>query len=115
MFSTILVTGRWAAEKHPERMGPDKWTRDMAAEYVADTMTATMPSDPWSKIMTVRTAFQGGPSPSAGVHSVYFGENERPFRCTTSFEMPVRHTPKWLFVFVRDTQHSPAVTPDDGG
>jgi integrase len=42
MFSTILVAGRWAAEKHPEKIGPDKWTRDMAAEYVADTMTATM-------------------------------------------------------------------------
>jgi len=42
MFSIILVAGRWAAEKHPDRIGPDKWTRDMAAEYVGDTMRATM-------------------------------------------------------------------------
>jgi len=40
MFSTILIAGRWAAEKHPDRIAPDKWTRDMAAEYVADTMEA---------------------------------------------------------------------------
>src|SRR6266852_2013533 len=38
---------------------------------------------------------------------VYFGENERPYRCTTSSEMAVRHTPKWLFVFAPDTHVSP--------
>lgn len=36
--------------------------------------------------------------------NVYFGENERPFRCTTSSEILVRHFPKWLFVFARDAQ-----------
>jgi hypothetical protein len=40
MFSMILIGGRWAAEKHPDTIGPDKWTRDMAAEYVADTLQA---------------------------------------------------------------------------
>lgn len=39
-WSVILIAGRWAAEKHPDAIGPDKWTRDMAAEYVADTMQA---------------------------------------------------------------------------
>ncbi|MGW2151604.1 tyrosine-type recombinase/integrase [Nonomuraea bangladeshensis] len=42
MFSVILVAGRWAAEKHPESIAPDTWTRDMAAEYVADTLQATV-------------------------------------------------------------------------
>ncbi|MFB4273413.1 tyrosine-type recombinase/integrase [Nonomuraea sp. GTA35] len=42
MFSVILVAGRWAAEKHPEAISPELWTRDMAAEYVADTMKATV-------------------------------------------------------------------------
>jgi hypothetical protein len=28
-------------------------------------------------------------------------------RCTTSSEMAVRHTPKWLFVFARDTHNTP--------
>jgi integrase len=44
MFSIILIAGRWAADKHPEATTPDLWTRDMAAEYVADTMTATVGS-----------------------------------------------------------------------
>ena len=42
MFSIILVAGRWAAEKHPEAVTPDAWTRDVAAEYVADTMHAVI-------------------------------------------------------------------------
>lgn len=42
MFSTILIAGRWAADKHPEALAPDRWTRDIAAEYVADTMQATV-------------------------------------------------------------------------
>ncbi|HUR09167.1 MAG TPA: hypothetical protein VM347_41965 [Nonomuraea sp.] len=42
MFSVILIAGRWAAEKHPESIAPDTWTRDMAAEYVADTLQATV-------------------------------------------------------------------------
>ncbi|TQE34214.1 site-specific recombinase [Streptomyces ipomoeae] len=41
MFSTILIAGRWAAERHPDAIAPDQWTRDMAAEYVSDTMKAT--------------------------------------------------------------------------
>jgi integrase len=41
-FSTILVAGRWTAERHPEAVSPDRWTRDIAAEYVADTLTATI-------------------------------------------------------------------------
>jgi hypothetical protein len=40
MFSTICIAGRWTAEKHPEAVSPDLWTRDIAAEYVADTMHA---------------------------------------------------------------------------
>ena len=40
VFSTILIAGRWAAQKHPEAVSPDLWTRDIAAEYVADTMQA---------------------------------------------------------------------------
>ena len=39
-FSSILVAGRWAADRHPEAVAPQSWTRDMAAEFVADTMTA---------------------------------------------------------------------------
>ena len=42
MFSVILIAGRWAAEKHPDVIAPDQWTRDMAAEYIADTMHATV-------------------------------------------------------------------------
>ncbi|MER5346744.1 hypothetical protein ABT030_41955 [Streptomyces mirabilis] len=42
MFSVILIAGRWAAEKHADVIAPDQWTRDMAAEYVADTMQATV-------------------------------------------------------------------------
>jgi integrase len=40
MFSVILIAGRWAAEKHPEALEPQLWTRDIAAEYVADTLHA---------------------------------------------------------------------------
>ena len=40
MFSMILVAGRWAADTHPEATSPDRWTRGIAAEYVADTLTA---------------------------------------------------------------------------
>jgi hypothetical protein len=36
----ILISGRWAAEKHPEAVEPQLWTRDIAAEYVADTLHA---------------------------------------------------------------------------
>ncbi|QOV41243.1 tyrosine-type recombinase/integrase [Streptomyces ferrugineus] len=39
-FPLLLVAGRWAAEKHPEATSPQAWTRDIAAEYIADTMTA---------------------------------------------------------------------------
>ncbi|MCM8556162.1 tyrosine-type recombinase/integrase [Streptomyces sp. STCH 565 A] len=42
MFSVILIGGRWAAEKHPDVISPQQWTRDMAAEYIADTMQATV-------------------------------------------------------------------------
>jgi hypothetical protein len=40
MFAAILVAGRWVAEKFPDAIAPDAWTRDMAAEYVADTLAA---------------------------------------------------------------------------
>lgn len=40
MFSVILIAGRWAADKHPEAAEPQLWTRDIAAEYVADTLHA---------------------------------------------------------------------------
>lgn len=40
MFSVILIAGRWAAEKHLEALEPQLWTRDIAAEYVADTLHA---------------------------------------------------------------------------
>lgn len=40
-FAIILIAGRWAAEKHPEAVAPHLWTRDIAAEYVADTLNAT--------------------------------------------------------------------------
>jgi integrase len=63
MFSTILVAGRWAAEKHPDRIGPDKWTRDMAAEYVGDTMTATMGQ--WAGVNRNRTRW-GQPLSAVG-------------------------------------------------
>lgn len=42
MFSVLLIAGRWAVEKHPEALTPDAWTRDIAAEYVADTLQATV-------------------------------------------------------------------------
>ena len=40
-FAIILIAGRWAADKHPEALEPHLWTRDIAAEYVADTLNAT--------------------------------------------------------------------------
>jgi hypothetical protein len=40
MFTAILVAGRWVGEKYPDAISPELWTRDMAAEYVADTVTA---------------------------------------------------------------------------
>lgn len=40
MFTAILVAGRWVGEKHSDAISPELWTRDMAAEYVADTVTA---------------------------------------------------------------------------
>ncbi|MDE1672698.1 tyrosine-type recombinase/integrase [Nocardia gipuzkoensis] len=40
VFSVILIAGRWAADKHPEALEPQLWTRDIAAEYVADTLHA---------------------------------------------------------------------------
>jgi integrase len=40
-FAIILIAGRWAADKHPEAVEPHLWTRDIAAEYVADTLNAT--------------------------------------------------------------------------
>lgn len=40
MFSVIIIAGRWAAEKDPEALEPQLWTRDIAAEYVADTLHA---------------------------------------------------------------------------
>jgi integrase len=40
MTAQLLVAGRWAAEKHPDAVHPQRWTRDIAAEYVADTVTA---------------------------------------------------------------------------
>lgn len=55
MFSIILVAGRWAADKHPQAITPDLWTRDMAAEYVADTMTATVGS--WAGSNRNRTRY----------------------------------------------------------
>ncbi|MEU2258467.1 tyrosine-type recombinase/integrase [Nocardia xishanensis] len=39
-FAVILIAGRWAAEKHPEALEPQLWTREIAAEYVADTLHA---------------------------------------------------------------------------
>ncbi|KAB2388734.1 tyrosine-type recombinase/integrase [Actinomadura montaniterrae] len=41
-FPMVLIAGRWAADKHPDAIAPAAWTRDMAAEYVADTMSATI-------------------------------------------------------------------------
>src|SRR2546430_2447367 len=40
MFAGILIAGRWAAERHPDAVSPDRWTRDITAEYVADTLQA---------------------------------------------------------------------------
>ncbi|MEU0822565.1 hypothetical protein [Streptomyces mirabilis] len=39
-FPLLLVAGRWAAERHPEATSPQAWTRDIAAEYIADTVIA---------------------------------------------------------------------------
>ncbi|MEV5872490.1 transposase [Streptomyces tendae] len=39
-FPLLLVAGRWAAERHPEATSPQAWTRDIAAEYIADTVNA---------------------------------------------------------------------------
>ncbi|MEU3188398.1 tyrosine-type recombinase/integrase [Streptomyces sp. NPDC006923] len=63
MFSTILVAGRWAAEKHPEAIAPDQWTRDMAAEYVADTMSAV--NGQWAGHNSNKTTF-GKPLGASG-------------------------------------------------
>ncbi len=63
MFSTILIAGRWAAEKHPDSIGPDRWTRDMAAEYVADTMQARIGQ--WAGVNRNRTRW-GQPLSAVG-------------------------------------------------
>ncbi|MDT0427209.1 tyrosine-type recombinase/integrase [Streptomyces coelicoflavus] len=63
MFSVILIAGRWAAEKHPDVLTPDQWTRDMAAEYVADTMQATVGQ--WAGHNRNRSRF-GQPISAAG-------------------------------------------------
>ena len=63
MFSTILIAGRWAAEKHPDSIGPEKWTRDMAAEYVADTLQATIGQ--WAGVNRNRTRW-GQPLSAVG-------------------------------------------------
>ncbi|MGP9017669.1 tyrosine-type recombinase/integrase [Streptomyces sp. BR1] len=55
MFSAILIAGRWAAEKHPEAVAPEQWTRDIAAEYIADTMTAVVGQ--WAGHSRNRTRF----------------------------------------------------------
>ncbi|WP_412538718.1 tyrosine-type recombinase/integrase [Longispora sp. K20-0274] len=47
LFSVILIAGRWAAEKHPEAVSPESWTRDIAAEYVADTLLAKIGDWAW--------------------------------------------------------------------
>ncbi|MCX4615666.1 tyrosine-type recombinase/integrase [Streptomyces mirabilis] len=39
-FPLLLVAGRWAAERHPEATSPQAWTRDIAAEYIADAVIA---------------------------------------------------------------------------
>ncbi|MET9040797.1 hypothetical protein [Streptomyces mirabilis] len=39
-FPLLLVAGRWAAERHPKATSPQAWTRDIAAEYIADTVIA---------------------------------------------------------------------------
>lgn len=40
-FYQLLRVGRWLAERHPDVLGPEQWTRDIAIEYVAavDRMT----------------------------------------------------------------------------
>lgn len=63
MFSVILIGGRWAAEKHPDVISPDQWTRDMAAEYIADTMQATVGQ--WAGHNRNRSRF-GQPISAAG-------------------------------------------------
>ncbi|GGL68076.1 integrase [Streptomyces anthocyanicus] len=63
MFSVILIAGRWAAEKHPDVISPDQWTRDMAAEYIADTMQATVGQ--WAGHNRNRSRF-GQPISAAG-------------------------------------------------
>ncbi|WP_247704226.1 tyrosine-type recombinase/integrase [Streptomyces sp. RK76] len=63
MFSVILIAGRWAAEKHPDVLAPDQWTRDIAAEYVADTMQATVGQ--WAGHNRNRSRF-GQPISAAG-------------------------------------------------
>ena len=40
MFTAILIAGRWAAEHHPDAVEPQHWTREIAAQYVADTIGA---------------------------------------------------------------------------
>lgn len=62
MFSVTLIAGRWAAEKHADVIAPDQWTRDMAAEYVADTMQATVGQ--WAAT-TATAAASASPSPPA--------------------------------------------------
>lgn len=41
VYQTLFKTGRWLAATHPDRLTPEQWTRELAAEYVAavDHMT----------------------------------------------------------------------------
>jgi hypothetical protein len=64
MFSIILIAGRWAAEKHPDATTPDQWTRDIAAEYVADTMSARVGD--WAGHNRNKTRF-GRPLGASGI------------------------------------------------
>jgi len=68
MFSGILVAGRWAAEHHPDAVDPQAWTRDIAAEYVADTMHAV--NGQWGGGNRNRTDFGRALGPSGKANRI---------------------------------------------
>jgi integrase len=58
-YYKLLQVGRWLAKAHPEVTTPEKWTRELAAEYVAVVDRTT--SGQWAETSRMPTAMVGKP------------------------------------------------------
>ena len=58
-YRMLLLTGRWLAQTHPEVHGPEQWTRELAAAYVAAVARAT--AGQWGHTNNVDSALVGKP------------------------------------------------------